>query len=166
MTLKYQKILKFAEEAHKFQKRKYTDEPYIVHPIAVAELVKNNGGDENMVLAALLHDVLEDTNVTHSELRAFLHQTISIESAEDVLSLVVQLTDVYTKESFPFMNRKERKGFEALRLSYVSDRAKVIKRADIEHNTDSIVDNDPKFAKVFLAEKEVILNLLNSNIKL
>ena len=161
VSIRYEKILEYATAAHAGQKRKYTDDDYIIHPIAVAKLVQAQGGDDNMINAALLHDVLEDTPVTHAELRTILHNILSIESAEDVLSLVVELTDVFTKEAFPEYNRDSRKQFEALRLAYVSDRAKAIKRADIEHNSESILDHDPKFAKVFLKEKKNLLSKMS-----
>lgn len=161
VPIRYEKILDFATAAHAGQKRKYTDQDYITHPIEVASIVKEQGGDDNMIYAALLHDVLEDTPVTHAELRTILHNILSIQSAEDVLSLVVELTDVYTKEDFPQMNRKMRKEFEALRLAYVSDRAKAIKRADIEHNSESIMEHDSKFAKVFLEEKKNLLEKMS-----
>ena len=80
--------------------------------------------------------------------------------AEKILSLVVELTDVYTKENFPDYNRKERKSLEALRLAYVSDEAKKIKLVDIEHNSESILKHDPKFSKVFLEEKKHLLKYL------
>jgi guanosine-3',5'-bis(diphosphate) 3'-pyrophosphohydrolase len=161
VPIRYEKILDFATAAHAGQKRKYTDQDYITHPIEVARIVKEQGGDDNMIYAALLHDVLEDTPVTHAELRTILHNILSIQSAENVLSLVVELTDVYTKEAFPQMNRKMRKGFEALRLAYASGRAKAIKRADIEHNSESIMEHDPKFAKVFLEEKKNLLEKMS-----
>ena len=145
-----QAILNFATRAHLYQLRKYTDDPYIIHPVAVA----------NMVNAALLHDVLEDTSVTHAELRAFLFQNFVAVDASDILNLVVELTDVFTKEDFPDLNRKARKTLEANRLGNVSDRAKQIKLMDIEHNSKSIMEHDPKFAKVFLEEKEVLLDFL------
>ena len=160
VSVGYERVLNFANIAHHGQKRKYTNEDYITHPIAVAKLVHERYEDDNMTMAALLHDVLEDTLVTHSELRAFLHKVFSVESAEDILKLVVELTDVYTKEAFPNYNRKERKDFEALRLAYASKRAKQIKKADIEHNSESILEHDPKFAKVFLAEKDHLMSYM------
>jgi len=57
---------RFAFEAHGKQKRKGTETPYIAHPMAVASLVIEHGGSENAVIAALLHDVVEDTKVTAS----------------------------------------------------------------------------------------------------
>jgi (p)ppGpp synthase/HD superfamily hydrolase len=157
------KVLDFARQAHAGQKRKYLDKPYITHPIEVSKIVERDGGDLNMQLAALLHDVLEDTSVSWEELRRFLHSNFGVEQAEDVLHLVVQLTDVYTKESFPELNRRARKSMEASRLGLVSLRAKRIKLADIEHNTSSIVEHDPKFAKVFLQEKRELLENMKLN---
>ena len=156
-----ERVLQFATNAHQGQKRKYSDEDYISHPIEVAKMV-NYRSDNNieMTAAALLHDVLEDTKVTHSELRLFLHTVFSVEIAEKVLSLVVELTDVYTHKDFPNYNRKMRKQLEALRLFYISNQAKEIKLADIEHNSESIEEHDPKFAKVFLEEKKQLLEYL------
>ncbi|KKM58825.1 hypothetical protein LCGC14_1548850 [marine sediment metagenome] len=64
MTTLYDKALVFAEKAHTGQKRKFTGEDYIMHPLAVAWMVE--GKDAKVV--ALLHDVLEDTDVTLNEL--------------------------------------------------------------------------------------------------
>ena len=89
------RILKFATGAHEGQKRKYSDEDYITHPIEVAKRVNHKHVDEQMTAAALLHDVLEDTKVTHLEMRTFLHTVYSVEMAERVLSLVVLSTILY-----------------------------------------------------------------------
>jgi (p)ppGpp synthase/HD superfamily hydrolase len=63
--------LEFATTAHASinQRRKYTGEPYIVHPIAVAELVRSVPHTPEMIAAAYLHDVVEDTPVTIEEIR-------------------------------------------------------------------------------------------------
>ena len=55
--------LLFAKKAHQNQYRK-SGEPYIIHPILVAVIVKLIGGDDEMVISALLHDTVEDTEVT------------------------------------------------------------------------------------------------------
>lgn len=158
-------VLDFANSAHRGQKRKYTGEDYIEHPIAVALAVReqfwhDSDHDRNMVCAALLHDVLEDTDVDHAQLRAFLHRTVDVNSAEQILKWVVELTDVYTKEDFEYLNRAERKRREAERLSSVSYEAQCIKRADIHDNSLSINDHDPKFAAVFNSEKAFLLSLM------
>ena len=61
-------VLEFAAKAHAGQRRKYTGDDYIVHPIAVAELVKEHGGSHPQQSAALLHDVVEDTNHTLADM--------------------------------------------------------------------------------------------------
>lgn len=135
----------FATKAHTGQKRKYTGDDYIVHPIAVAKLVAEKGGNEDQIVAALLHDTVEDTDVTYMDVYdAFGHE---------VAALVLQLTDVFTHEAYPELNRAIRKGMEADRLAEVSDEAKLIKLCDMINNTSTIVEHDPKFAEVYLVEK-------------
>jgi len=77
----------FATAAHAAVKqlRKYTGEPYIVHPAAVAEIVKSVRHTPEMIAAAWLHDVVEDTGVTL--------EAIESEFGADVTSLVFWLTD-------------------------------------------------------------------------
>jgi (p)ppGpp synthase/HD superfamily hydrolase len=60
MTPRYSQALALAAKAHEGQARKGTAIPYIVHPVGVAGLVAQYGGDEDQQIAALLHDVLED----------------------------------------------------------------------------------------------------------
>ena len=62
--------IEMAARAHHRQVRKGTEIPYIVHPLAVASLLIRVGRPEPLVIAALLHDVLEDTPVTIQEIRA------------------------------------------------------------------------------------------------
>lgn len=151
MSLKTLLAWAFAEQAHRSvgQIRKYTGEPYIVHPQSVAEIVQSIPHDENMVCAALLHDVVEDTPVTLLQIeRRF---------GEDVALLVADLTDISTKE---MGNRKIRKEVDRQHIAKASPRAKTIKLADLIHNTESIVANDPGFAKVYLAEKRLLMEVL------
>lgn len=58
------RALKIAWEAHLNQKRKGSNIPYIVHPIEVAVILIENGAEEDVITAGLLHDTIEDTNVT------------------------------------------------------------------------------------------------------
>lgn len=145
------KAQQFAHNAHDLlqQKRKYTGESYWTHTDAVAEIVAAHGGTPEMIAAAHLHDVLEDTPIP----ALTLHEVFGY----DVVALVLELTDEYTAEKYPHLNRAARKKAEADRLSNVSDEAKTIKLADLYDNTKSIVAHDPKFAKVYLREKEQIL---------
>lgn len=157
----YQDIEELARSLHGEQKRKYTGEPYVNHTVKVADIVKTYGGDESMVYAAILHDVLEDTPTSEKELMDLLMDIFNDPlMSSDVLMLVKELTDVYVKENYPEINRKGRKEMEAIRLGKVSPRAQTIKYADLLDNSIDIVYNDPKFAKVYLKEKEQLLKYM------
>ncbi len=140
----------FAEAAHGEQKRKYTGEPYIVHPLAVASLVTFAGGSDQAVAAALLHDVVEDTDVTNAE--------IAEEFGAHVAGLVAEVTDVSKPEDG---NRAVRKAIDRDHLKQASPSGMTIKLADIIDNTRSIAEGDPGFAKVYMAECADLLPHLN-----
>jgi (p)ppGpp synthase/HD superfamily hydrolase len=70
MFEKFNQAMEFAKIAHIHQKRKYTDEPYLCHPIAVAGLVFSVSKNDNMLAAAALHDVVEDTPTSIEEIQA------------------------------------------------------------------------------------------------
>lgn len=143
---------RFAKEAHGDQKRKYTGEPYIVHPVAVAKIVASVTEDCAMIAAALLHDVIEDTPVTFEELSKPEHGFMY-----PVAHLVLELSDVSKPEDG---NRAIRKKIDLDHLSGVSPRAKTIKLADLIHNTSSICKYDPGFARLYMAEKRALLGVL------
>jgi (p)ppGpp synthase/HD superfamily hydrolase len=84
-STKFQEAFRFAAEAHGKQKRKGTETPYIAHPMAVASLVIEHGGGEAVAIAALLHDVVEDTKVTAAEVEAAF--------GPEVLELVLAVTN-------------------------------------------------------------------------
>ena len=75
MTESYKLALEFAKAKHKGQKRIGGDD-YITHPIAVSEIVKNQGFDEIYQIAALFHDLLEDTDATEDEILKYGNQQI------------------------------------------------------------------------------------------
>lgn len=158
-----QKTLELATAAHGEQTRKYSNDLYITHPIRVAKRIEEEGGSECQIAAALLHDVIEDTEVTIEQLRVALHNIWTSQNAEHILKMVIELTDVFVKQDFPLLNRKSRKLLEARRLGGISKEAKQIKFADIKDNQDSI-GLDPDFAKVWNKEKEVILSYLKGEL--
>ena len=139
----------FASRAHKEQVRKYTGEPYIEHPIAVAEIVRKHNGSKEMIAAALLHDVVEDTDVTLDEVRQ--------EFGNAVANLVDDLTDISKPEDG---NRATRKAMDRDHTAQARAAAMVIKAADLINNTESITEHDPKFAKVYLKEKRALLDVM------
>jgi len=144
-----QRALRFATVAHGDQKRKYTGEPYIVHPIEVMEIVKTVPHDDAMLVAALLHDVVEDTDVTIEEIEDLF--------GGDVAELVGFLTDVSKPEDG---NRKFRKGLDREHSAKAPARAQTVKLADLISNSRDILKNDPSFAKVYLHEKSLLLEVL------
>jgi len=148
MTLE-QKAIEFATKAHEGQVRKYTGEPYVTHPIAVSEIVKTVTDDQEMIAAAILHDVVEDCGVTTNELIPIFGVT--------VMALVYQLTDVSEPGDG---NRALRKGMDRDWLSCACDKAKTIKLADLIHNSSCIMANDQNFAKVYMNEKRDLLEVL------
>jgi (p)ppGpp synthase/HD superfamily hydrolase len=65
-------IQNFADKAHGNQTRRYTPDRYIVHPTRVREIVQQYTNDRALLAAALLHDVLEDTEVGKEDMEDFL----------------------------------------------------------------------------------------------
>ena len=147
-----EKVKVFADQAHGDQRRKYSNERYIFHPLRVMENCRNYTDDMAVLAAALLHDVLEDTKVTREEMNNFLREIMPEVMAVRTLDLVVELTDVYTKKNYPGLNRRTRKVREADRLAKISGDAQTIKYADIIDNVTNIFVNDPDFAVVFIQE--------------
>lgn len=144
------KAYEFAKLAHGHQKRKYTGEPYINHPLAVAGLVfAHCAPDFRVIQAALLHDVVEDTPVSSLD--------IHLKFGAYVGSLVDEVTDV---SKHPDGGRAYRKQLDRNHLATASPEGQSIKLADLIHNTESIVEHDKKFAKTYLEEKKLLLHVL------
>lgn len=132
------------------QKRKYTGEPYIVHPAEVAKIVADvPGSTPDMVAAAWLHDVIEDTGCTFTD----IHMAFGI----DIATLVGWLTDVSKPEDG---NRAKRKAIDREHTAQAPAEAQTVKVCDLLSNTKSIVAHDPEFARVYLAEKRELLAVL------
>lgn len=150
MTIDHDALL-FASAAHAAvgQKRKYTGEDYIVHPIAVAEIVATVSDDPRMKAAALLHDVVEDTAVTLDHIRHHFGDWIA--------DRVEELTDVSKPEDG---NRKARKALDREHSAAASAEGQTIKVADLIDNTRSIVAHDPDFAVRYMREKRALLDVL------
>jgi (p)ppGpp synthase/HD superfamily hydrolase len=132
------------------QRRKYTGEPYIVHPAEVAKIVAGvPGSTPDMVAAAWLHDVVEDTGCTYND--------IHMGFGTDIATLVGWLTDVSKPEDGP---RWFRKKMDREHTAAAPAEAQTIKLADLISNTKSIVAHDKKFAKVYLEEKRLLLDVM------
>ena len=132
------------------QKRKYTGEPYIVHPAEVASIVASvPGATPDMVAAAWLHDVIEDTGCTFTD----VHMAFGI----DIATLVGWLTDVSKPTDG---NRAKRKAIDREHTAQAPAEAQTIKLADLISNSRSIMQHDPEFAKTYLEEKRLLLEVL------
>ena len=154
-------IRDFADQAHGEQKRKYTPERYIVHPVRVMEICRKYTPELPLLGAALLHDVLEDTKVGRKEMNSFLLTKMNEDYAQRTTALVIELTDFYTKTAYPRWNRKKRKRKESERIEKTSGESQTVKYADIIDNCKEIVDHDPEFAALFLLECRSILGVMN-----
>jgi len=141
----------YATLAHKRidQRRKYSNQPYQVHLEAVASIVATVSDDEEMIAAAWLHDVVEDTPATLGDLQK--------EFGNSIAKLVEHLTDISRPGDG---NRVIRKEIDRLHIAQASERAKTIKLADLIDNCQDITKHDPRFASVYLHEMSALLDVL------
>ena len=124
--------LEFAKEKHKGQKRIGGDD-YITHPVAVCEIVKNQGLGESYQIAALFHDLLEDTDSTEEEILKY--------GSPEILEAVKLLT--------------KEKGYDM--SEYIGGIKKnpiacAVKAADRLHNLQCAVVTDEEFKRKYILE--------------
>jgi (p)ppGpp synthase/HD superfamily hydrolase len=143
------RVFATASHAAVAQLRKYTNQPYIVHPAEVAKIVTRVSHTPEMVAAAWLHDVVEDTGVTLEIVKA--------EFGQEVADLVGWLTDVSRPEQG---NRATRKAIDRAHSAMAPAEAQTIKLADLISNTRSIMEHDEKFARTYLEEKRMLLAVM------
>lgn len=156
-----------ARAAHAGQKRQHgSNDDYIEHPRRVAEAVsRQNKATPEMVAAAWLHDVLEDTCETPEQVSE------TADKIEDtcgglVREYVVWLTNVFTKERFPYLNRGQRKKLEALRLSFAPVEVKIIKLCDRLDNLRDMPDPAGDFIRVYVDETFYLVQFLEDDFAL
>ncbi len=167
------KALVFATAVHAAvaQKRKYTGEDYIVHPIEVSEKVRNIPGcTVEMVIAALLHDTIEDTRQFVDQNgdvvkkptefikkggKVTLIEGITVKLIKSIFDArVAEMTDGLTEASMPWDgNRIQRKAIDRRHLAEQDGETQTVKLCDIDHNIHNIAEFDPGFAQKYLAEK-------------
>jgi (p)ppGpp synthase/HD superfamily hydrolase len=122
----------FACRTHAAQRRKGAgQEPYVNHLAEVAHLVAQatGGADENLIIAALLHDVVEDQGVTRGQIVEMF--------GEDVAALVMEVTDDKT------LPKDERKRLQIEHAAHISARARILKMADKTSNLRAIQHSPP-----------------------
>ena len=130
--ISYQEAVEYAAMKHEGQFRKGGD-PYITHPIAVAQMLKDAGYDLEYQIAGLFHDLLEDTDATEEEILAL--------SSPQVLEAVklVTKTPGYVMEEYIASICK-------------NDMAKVVKAMDRLHNLQCAVEADERFRRKYIKE--------------
>jgi (p)ppGpp synthase/HD superfamily hydrolase len=146
----------FATAAHYAidQRRKFTNEPYIVHPRAVAEIVQALPDHSwQQVCMAWLHDTVEDTGVTLEVIRA--------QFDEDIAEGLYYLTNIGQAAG----NRKHRHQINVERLALAPWAVQTVKIADIKDNTKNVAVLAPSFAPLFLKEKEDAMAVLRGGDK-
>ena len=131
-TARFIKAVAFAAEKHRGQRRKDVDSsPYINHPIALANVLANEGGIEDLdvLCAAILHDTIEDTETTASELESHFGVRVA--------SIVLEVTDDKTLE------KQVRKQRQIEHATDSSPEAKLVKLADKICNLRDILASPP-----------------------
>lgn len=126
------KAVAFAADKHRTQRRKDADaSPYINHPIALANVLANEGGVTDVVVlsAAVLHDTIEDTNTTEEELTAIFGAKIT--------ATVLDVTDDKS------LDKHVRKQRQIEHAPHISKEAKLVKLADKICNLRDILASPP-----------------------
>ena len=161
LTETQQKVYDFVAEQHGTQVRKYTGEPYVNHCLEVAELVYKYVPSEFLWTIAMCHDLLEDTTCTLEILTDFL-ESLGFNSGQSsyIAFDVNALSDEFTVEKYPQLNRLVRKANEAVKLGNCERNVHTIKYADIISNTRSIAAYDSKFALTYLPGKVQLLHYM------
>jgi (p)ppGpp synthase/HD superfamily hydrolase len=129
---KFENALVYASQLHKDQVRKGTSTPYITHLLAVASIVGENGGTEDEVVSALLHDAPEDQGgePTLREIRDRF--------GNEVAEIVDGCTDTYENPKPPWRERKER---YLAHLANASDSVRLVSSADKLHNARTVLSD-------------------------
>jgi (p)ppGpp synthase/HD superfamily hydrolase len=129
---KLEHALLYAYRLHRNQVRKGTGTPYITHLLAVASIVGENGGTEDEVVAALLHDAPEDQG-GEATLR-----DIRLRFGDEVAEIVDGCTDTYQDPKPPWRERKER---YLAHLANAPDSVRLVSSADKLHNARSVLSD-------------------------
>ena len=129
------KAVDYANDKHKLQKRK-DGSPYIIHPLAVAQIVAEMGLDQDAVLGALLHDCIEDTDASHEEIEKIFGATVA-ELVEGVTKL--------TRANFSTSEQEQMENLRKMFMAMSKDiRVVLIKIADRLHNMRTMQYQTPE----------------------
>ena len=143
------KAVRFSTEVHRTQKRKGKDVPYITHPLTVALILSRVTKDENIIIAGILHDTMEDCVPYGSITKEFIESEFNA----NIARMVNDLTE--EDKTLPWMERK----LAALKhIPHMSHDSLLVKSADVLHNlselNDDIARDGESVFKKFNASKE------------
>jgi (p)ppGpp synthase/HD superfamily hydrolase len=128
----------FAAKHHDRQVRKGTRLPYITHPANVAIILARYGQPDDVVIAGILHDVVEDC-VRENWTQEMLEERIGEKFGADVLETVLMVTHRKLDDDGNEMDKQERNADYLTRLAIASDAARWVCAADKIHNASSIL---------------------------
>jgi (p)ppGpp synthase/HD superfamily hydrolase len=127
---KFGEALTYAVRVHRDQTRKGTQVPYVTHLLAVAAIVGENGGTENEVVAALLHDAPEDQGGKERL------EDIRERFGDEVAGIVAGCTDTYEDPKPPWRERKEA---YIAHIAHAPESVRLVSAADKLHNARAIL---------------------------
>jgi (p)ppGpp synthase/HD superfamily hydrolase len=125
---RFAEALVYASEIHETQLRKGTDIPYVAHLLAVASLVLEDGGDEDEAIAGVLHDAIQDTAATYTDIEARF--------GEEVAAIVQGCSDTDVLPKPPWRQRKEA---YIAHLAHAPPEVVRVSLADKVHNARSVL---------------------------
>jgi (p)ppGpp synthase/HD superfamily hydrolase len=129
---RFNAALGMAARAHVGQERKGKKVPYVTHPVHVAAILERHGFREELVLAGLLHDTLEDTSLAESELRRAM--------GDEVLALVVAVTEI-KRDGAAERSWETRKAEQLAHLAEAGPDVAALKAADALHNVAETLED-------------------------
>lgn len=146
----------FAAKCHAGQKRKFGNSPYINHPISVAKRISHNHQNQSLIVAALLHDVIEDCDVSYVDIQHYFGDHIAV------------LVQSVTNSCFEG-DRLERKTAEFNRISKCGRHARILKLYDRLDNIEDleshmISGNATKgFCELYAKESLMLIDLIGNS---
>jgi hypothetical protein len=133
---KFEKAFEMAANFHGKQTRKCSDTPYISHLMSVAAIVMEHGGDQDTVVAALLHDSIEDCSAEFGA--AYIRMKIANEFGPEVLAIIEELTETDEDPKPDWRIRKEK---YMAHLRVASSKALLVAAADKLHNARTTLND-------------------------
>ncbi|AXG66464.1 putative bifunctional (p)ppGpp synthetase/guanosine-3' 5'-bis diphosphate 3'-pyrophosphohydrolase protein [Dickeya phage vB_DsoM_JA13] len=145
----YSEAVILACRAHHGQFRKYTGEPYVLHPIEVAEILRRHDRGIKVICGGVLHDVVEDTEITSAVIQTMF--------GEEIANIVEGVTNVSEDKSLPRYVRFWR---NVKHLAHASEQSQDVKCADIISNCRNFRLGNESFTAQYMAEKSIVIEHL------